>query len=514
VPGEAADVPRLRAEHVALAAALALVAYGLGRGRDVEPAPPAVAAPEEPPSPPAPPPLALAPDPLPAEAFREPSPPVAHPRPSVDPCEDVADAPVPSRPTLNELVAVRAAELDDRVRDALRREDASPELRAGLLGALAPTSEEPALADLARAPDRHHGGFDHLTAVLSVLAWQALAAHDTRRARALALHAGRLAADDPLPRLALALIAEADEDPAAAREALAEAFRIEPDEPAIALAYARRMRHRTELPAALDALDHYLAAYPEDTQLARLRARLLLRLEAMPASTSLSSRGVTVLAPSSVPRRTMEEVLAHTDAALGAAARLLGVPRRPELSVFVYARHADLLRANCAQPWVGALYDGALHVDAERLAVGREALTSLRHEALHASLHGALEETSVRRSAPPTWLDEGLAQYFAPEEPGPERSFALIARERTYVPLPSMNGAFLVIDDPRDAGLAYHQALLMVRWLVERRGERGIAEAVRWLAEGGAPERVLEGVGAPLDGETLIAFAGRAAPPR
>jgi hypothetical protein len=25
---------------------------------------------------------------------------------------------------------------------------------------------------------------------------------------------------------------------------------------------------------------------------------------------------------------------------------------------------------------------------------------------------------------------------------------------------------------------------------------------------------VLEGVGAPLDGETLIAFAGRAAPPR
>jgi hypothetical protein len=77
-----------------------------------------------------------------------------------------------------------------------------------------------------------------------------------------------------------------------------------------------------------------------------------------------------------------------------------------------------------------------------------------------------------------------------------------------------MNGAFLVIDDPRDAGLAYHQALLMVRWLVERRGERGIAEAVRWLAEGGAPERVLEGVGAPLDGETLIAFAGRAAPPR
>jgi tetratricopeptide (TPR) repeat protein len=456
----------------------------------------------------------LAAEPPPPEEVRAAPAPVARLRPPIDPCEEAADAPVPSRPTLNELVAVRAAELDDRVRDALRRPDASPELRAGLLGALAPTSEESALAELARAPDRHRDGFDHLTAVLSVLAWQALAAHDTRRARALSLHASRLAPSDPLPRLALALAAEAEDDPAAAREALAEAFRLEPDEPAIALAYARRLRHGVELSAALAALDHYLAAHPDDAQLARLRARLLRRREAMPASTPWSSRGLTVLAPSSVPRRTAEEVLAQTEAALGEAARLLGVPRRAELSVFVYARHADLLHANCAQSWVGALYDGSLHVDAERLAAGPDALTSLRHEALHASLHGALEETSVRRSAPPTWFDEGLAQYFAPEEPGPERSFALIARERTYVPLASMNGAFLVIDDPRDAGLAYHQALLMVRWLVERRGERGIAEAVRWLAEGGPPERLLEGVGAPLDGEALVAFAARAVSPR
>jgi hypothetical protein len=505
---------QLRAEQVALAAAVGLLAYGLvGESPVALPSHP-VPAPEPVSTPPGPRSVVPAAEAPPADEVRVAPPPVARLRPPVDPCEEASEEAAPRRPTLNDLVAVRAAELDDRVRDALRRPDASPELRAGLLAALAPTSEAQGLADLARAPDRHRGGFDHLTAVLSVLAWQALAARDPRRARALALHAGRLAPGDPLPRLALALAAEAEDDPVAAREALAEAFRLEPDEPAIALAYARRLRHGTDLPAALAALDHYLAAHPEDAQLARLRARLHRRLEALPETTSRASRGVTVLASSSVPRRTVEDVLDHTDAALAEAARLLGVPRRAELSVFVYARHAELLHANCAQPWVGALYDGALHVDAERLAAGREALTSLRHEALHASLHGALEETSARRSAPPTWLDEGLAQYFAPEDPGPERSFALIARERTYVPLPSMDGAFLVIDDPRDAGLAYHQALLMVRWLVERRGERGIAEAVRWLAEGGAPERVLEGIGAPLDGDALVAFAARSLPPR
>jgi hypothetical protein len=249
---------------------------------------------------------------------------------------------------------------------------------------------------------------------------------------------------------------------------------------------------------------------PEDAQLARLRERLVRRRDAMAGGTSATLRGVTLLAPRPVPRAIVERALSVTDGALAEAARLLGVERRAELSVFVYASHAEMVHATCSQAWVAALYDGALHVDAERLSASEEASTSLRHEALHAALHGALEETSAARRAPPTWLDEGLAQYFAPEHPGPERSFALIARERTFVPLPSMDGAFMVIDDPRDAGLAYHQALLMVLWLVDRRGERGIAEAVRFLSEGGDPTRVLEGVGAPLDGEALVAFAATA----
>lgn len=449
--------------------------------------------------------IAIEPAVAPTELATAPARPPAAPAGPVDPC-DPEPATAIVRPSLHDLVRDRAAELDDRVRVALRREGASDALREGLLGAMRPEGEDAALARLASAPDRRIDGFDHLSAVLSVLAWQALAAGDPRRARELAGHAARATPDDPVPLLCEALAAEALADPIAARAALAEAFRLQPDEPAIALAYARRLRHGAELGAALAALDAYLSMVPEDDALARLRERLVRRREAMAGAREARLRGITLVAPRAASRAAADRALSIADGALGEAARLLGVERRAELAVFVYASRAEMLHATCAQAWAGAVYDGALHVDAEQLgsAVGE---TSLRHEALHAALHGALEEASPERTPPPTWLDEGLAQYFAPEDPGPERSFALIARERTVVPLPSMDGAFMVIDDPRDAGLAYHQALLMVLWLVDRRGERGIADAVRWLSEGGEASRVLEGIGAPLDGEALIAFA-------
>jgi hypothetical protein len=112
----------------------------------------------------------------------------------------------------------------------------------------------------------------------------------------------------------------------------------------------------------------------------------------------------------------------------------------------------------------------------------------LRHETLHAALHD-------RPRAVPYWADEGIAQYFAPGVDGPpaealgarlldrraEDDLARLVRDRTYVPLASLDGAFLDIDDPDDARLAYHQSLAMIGWLVTVRGERGIAELVARL---------------------------------
>ena len=111
----------------------------------------------------------------------------------------------------------------------------------------------------------------------------------------------------------------------------------------------------------------------------------------------------------------------------------------------------------------------------------------------------------------PLWLDEGLAQFVSGEEgEAHRRSYALMVREHTWIPFASMNDAFLDIEDSQDAGLAYHQALVMVEWLVDRRGERGIRDAARWLLQGGDPSRVLaEAAHGEIDGEALLAFVAR-----
>jgi hypothetical protein len=64
----------------------------------------------------------------------------------------------------------------------------------------------------------------------------------------------------------------------------------------------------------------------------------------------------------------------------------------------------------------------------------------------------------------------------------------------------------LVIDDPRDAELAYHQSLAMVRYLVHYRGERALGDAIERI-ERGEHEDLLDALlGEPARGEDLLAF--------
>lgn len=425
-----------------------------------------------------------------------------------DPCADAeGDAPV-DRPSIDDLLQLRVAELNDRVRLALSGSEASPALREGLAGAMSGGADATrALEVLARAPDRVDDGFDTYVAILDVLAARALSAGDIASAVRLATTATRAAPADSLSHVVLAVAYERRDDRVAATGSFREAFALDPEEPAIAFALASRLRDGPDPASAVHALDRYLAAVPEDAASSRTRARLALRVSGIPTPEATSRAGVTVIAPSSVDPATAQRTLSIVIDALAAGARLLGVPRREELSVFVYPDRAAMQRATCAQGWTGAMFDGALHTDLETLSHARESTVMLRHESLHAAIHPLVPSV-------PTWLDEGLAQYLAEEENRAHfDSYALMVREHTWVPFGTMNDAFLVIDDARDAGLAYHQALAMVLWLVDRRGERGIADAIAWLTSGGDPARVLDEAGrGALDGEGLLTFLASRAP--
>jgi Flp pilus assembly protein TadD len=456
----------------------------------------AVAAPSERPTEP------LAPT-APAPVPTEPAP--ARAATDADPCGDgEADTPF-ARPSIDDLLQLRVAELNDRVHLLLSGTGASAALREGLSGAMSAggTDSTHALETLARAPDRVDDGFDTYVAILDVLAARALGSGDLATAVRLATLATRAAPTDSLSRVVLAIAFERRGDHSAATDTFREAWTLDPEEPAIAFALASRLRDGPDPSTAVRAFDHYLAAVPQDAASSRARARLALRIAGIPSPRTVSRSGVTVVAPASLDPATTQRALATVIEALADAARLLGIARREQLAVFVYPDRAAMHRATCAQGWTGAMFDGALHTDAETLAHPTESTVMLRHESLHAAMHPLVPHV-------PTWLDEGIAQYVAREEGRAHLdSYALMIREHTWVPFGTMNDAFLVIDDAHDAGLAYHQSLAMVLWLVDRRGERGIADAIGWLSSGGDPTRVLDEAGrGTLDGEGLLTFLG------
>lgn len=417
----------------------------------------------------------------------------------VDPCGELEDTHF-ERPSVNDLLRVRLAELNDRLH-ALDSATSSAPLREGLIAAADRSRGDEALALLSRAPDRVQDGYDAYVAVAVALASNALSAGDTERAIRLALAAAHAAPRDPLPLVVEAIARERRGELALARERFAEAYALEPDEPALAITLAWRLEASPDLAAGIAALDAYLAAEPNDRDAARLRARLVRRRDELGVTRTVRGRGVTVLAPIATDPALAQQALAVVSEGLARSARLFGVDPRDELTVFVYPDADAMRRATCAQRWSGAIFNGALHTDAVTLSHEVAARRALTHESAHAALHAALGRI-------PTWLDEGLAQYVAGDEgPAHWHSYEVMVREHTWVPFASMNDAFLVIEDASDAGLVYHQSLAMVLWLVEQRGERGIADAVAWLAGGGDPTRVLEEAARrPLDGETLLAF--------
>jgi hypothetical protein len=309
----------------------------------------------------------------------------------------------------------------------------------------------------------------------------------------------------------------------AAREALLEAFARDQDEPAIAIELAYALARTTEHRATLGALDAYLAVYPGDPEAARLRARTERRAAGVgDGASSVTARGVTVLFPRSIDRGTALAAAESLAGALDDVARLLGLPRREELAVLVHRDHEAMLHAMCGQSWTAAAYDGVLHAESELLGPSSDAAMRelvLRHETLHAALHDRPRDV-------PYWADEGIAQYFAPVAPPgaadvlaarlidrrAEDDLARLVRDHTYVPLASLDGAFLDIDDPDDARLAYHQSLAMIGWLVSQRGEPGIAALVARLDAHPSgtlrdPGSILADVaGRPFDGEVLLAY--------
>ncbi len=427
--------------------------------------------------------------------------PVASP-PSSEACGTYLDDPEVDRPNLTRVVWARAAHLTARLHLTLEDEAASTPLRMGVRASLGEHAEpRRALRLLSAASDRYYGGVDHLAAASTLMGYRALVEHDDALALELAHVAERADPSDALPHVIEAIASWQLGAPSA--DAMSRAFQLEPDEPAIALTTYFFYRDSPEMDVPLRALDAYLRVFPEDATLSRDRATLSMRHSIFGDARMRERDGVRVLGGSS--GSLTELALELEGEALWDAATALRVGRPEALTLWIYPTRASFLRAHCERPQTLALFDGTgIHLDEPALLQLDEARTSLRHESVHAVL------ASLTRRAP-GWFDEGVAQYVAGEDRLGKR-FEPLTRLRTWIPMASMNGPLGAIDDPTDARLAYGQALAMVLYLVDRRGEESLGQAAHYLNEGGDPDHLLEAMGAPLDGPTLLAFLDQRTP--
>jgi hypothetical protein len=104
-------------------------------------------------------------------------------------------------------------------------------------------------------------------------------------------------------------------------------------------------------------------------------------------------------------------------------------------------------------------------------------LIQLRHESLHAQLSPLAPQA-------PKWFHEGVAQSFAGEGQWVRPAWALLVRNRNWIPFASLDGSFQVFEKGSDANLAYAESLALVDYLRETAGEGAIAEALRAFREG------------------------------
>lgn len=403
------------------------------------------------------------------------------------------------RPDLAALLSLRASEMMDQVRDTYRSRRGSKALRRAL-DALFSGRQEQALHALRKAPDRHVQGFDYASSAAIVLGAQALSRGALADANRLADLAVTLAAEDPLSHVLDALVAERSHAQGTMQMALRRAHTLDPEEPAVALALGQVLAHTVDLEGAISALSMYLTDAPMDRPIGQLRERLRTQRELHRGLSQLSGGGITLLWPSpELSEQQADEIHDELSAALTEAAAMLEQRRREELLVVIYRERSDMLASTCVPQWTDGVFDGVLRLHMASLSSATRRRGVIRHEILHAQL----------RSSPvdaPHWFHEGVAQYFAAEESSSHRhSYRMMVRNETYVPFSSLEGSFLVISSGGDASLAYHQSLAMVQMLVDLRGERVLAEAVRHLETSDQPGALWDHLlGERADGEHLL----------
>jgi hypothetical protein len=299
------------------------------------------------------------------------------------------------------------------------------------------------------------------------------------------------------PELAAAVRAARDEDePWRRPDQLRRARKLKPSDPAIGWEIAALTRYSPDVDEAVDGLAAYVAADP-NPDLMRVRALLEVQRDIQKEYARSEHGGTTVLWPRDLLTASQaDQLLYEVNRSLDDAARLTGTRRRDQLTVVVYPSRSELLAVTCVRSWTAGVYDGTL-----RLTAPIETKV-LQHETLHA-------QASRHASRAPRGFHDGLAQSFAKQSERKSR-WALMVKNRTYVPFSSLDGSFQAFEASDDAALAYTQSYAMVELMRDCGGDGAIPRAIDAFQRGEGTEGVLmQACGRPVSGNDLIDFMSK-----
>ncbi len=185
-----------------------------------------------------------------------------------------------------------------------------------------------------------------------------------------------------------------------------------------------------------------------------------------------------------IPPEVVEETLRYLDGQRLELTRFFGagIGRMP---VVVLYQGKGYFALSDSPEWVGAVYDGRIHVPVPPDALVSEGYHALlTHELAHAFI------TELSRARAPDWLQEGIAEYVE----GRRISAAEASRSLAVSPFHSMaelSPAFSQRSDWEQARAAYRLALFGVQELIGDHGSETAACLVRGLAAGRAIEDIL-----------------------
>lgn len=127
-------------------------------------------------------------------------------------------------------------------------------------------------------------------------------------------------------------------------------------------------------------------------------------------------------------------------------------------------------------PWIGGAYDGQIHLPLANANPDDEIFKKvIKHELTHAILHQATKGRC------PTWLHEGLAQYFEGEKIQKKREI-LNALENNEIP--SINSPSFLLVEKEKSILLYQLSLIAIDYLKNRSSMGTISNFLNKLGEG------------------------------